>query len=360
MAGTARRVSVGILLTLIIWPAVAEEYTDGPAAMYGISWAAEQHFSRSNYDELDEMFTELSNSDRRFDDGRWPIAGFTGGITDFVDAHKDWEWMEANIAAWRIRNSKSTAAAIVEAQYWITYAWNARGEGFASTVTPEGWELYRGRLNIARSVLDASKDYAADSPLWYAKYLDIANAQGWSRDEVQALFEEAVEKEPHYYGHYFSMIKYLQPRWHGDFLQIEEFANWAVEATKKVEGKSLYARIYWYLNQLESVDFDLFQDSFASWDIMRAGFQDLMERHPNSFWNMNNFAVFACLAKDKETYAALRPRFEGKEFHMAWPSNLSVEICDVRMLNAKEKPQSAQRTSNGQLLQIGKLEDKAS
>lgn len=341
MKNLAHTIWLGFLLAMTVCSAEAEEYTDGPAAMYGVSWAAEQHFSRMLYDELDEMFTELSNSDRRFDDGRWPIAGFTGGITDFFIAYKDWEWMEANIAAWKIHNDKSAAAAIVEAEYWITYAWDARGEGFASTVTPEGWELYRGRLDIARSVLDASRDYASVSPLWYDKYLQVAIAQGWPQEEFQALFDEAVEKEPYYYGHYFSMTRYLQPRWHGDILQIEEFANWAVDATADIEGQSLYARIYWYLNQSEAVDFDIFEDSFAAWDAMRAGFQDLMERHPESYWNMNNFAAFACRAGDKETYATLRPQFKGKEFHMAWPSNLSVEICDVRMHQDDEETVTA-------------------
>ena len=343
MTGSTRKVWLVVCLLVLNWAADAEEYTDGPAAMYGISWAAEQHFARSNYDDLDELFDTLSNSDRRFDDGRWPIAGFTGGITDFVKAHKDWEWIEANVAAWKIRNKKSVAAAVVEAQYWITYAWYARGEGLASTVTPEGWQLFRGRLDIARSVLDGSKDYAAISPLWYDKYLEVANAQGWPREDIQALFEEAVDKEPNYHGHYFSMTRYLQPRWNGDFVQIENFANWAVENSKDSEDKSLYARIYWYLNESEPVDFELFQDSFASWENMRAGFHDLVEKHPDSFWNMNNFAKFACIASDKKTYAEIRPLFEGKEMHMAWPSNLSVEICDTRMLSGKEKLLIAQR-----------------
>lgn len=107
----------------------------------------------------------------------------------------------------------------------------------------------------------------------------------------------AVGKEPNFYGHYFSMTRYLQPKWHGDFLQIEEFANWAVDATTDIEGESLYARIYWYLTQSEAVDVNLFEDSNASWDTMRAGFQDLMERHPRSYWNMNNFAAFSIAAR---------------------------------------------------------------
>ena len=352
MSSFTRVVGLGMILLTGICTVQAQDYTDGPAAMYAVSWAAEQHFSRSQYDELDEMFAELSDSDQRLDDGRWPIAGFTSGITDFISSHKDWDWMEANIAAWKIRNRRSIAAAIVEAQYWITYAWDARGEGFANTVTPEGWELFRGRLDIARSVLDSSKSYASVSPLWYDKYLEVANAQGWSREEIQILFEEAVEKEPYYYDHYFSMTRYLQPRWHGDFSAIEEFARWAASSTGDVEGKSLYSRIYWYLDQSEAVDFNLFQDSFASWEVMKAGFHDLMERHPNSYWNMNNFAVFACRAGDRDTYTALRPQFKGREFHMAWPSNLSVEICDLRMLTEDEsrlKTQSLPRTGSAAL-----------
>ncbi|MCH9693778.1 MAG: hypothetical protein K0U72_04640 [Gammaproteobacteria bacterium] len=321
----------GLLFSVIQLSAIAEEYTDGPAAMFGISWTAEQHFSRSQFDELDEMFVKLSESQTRFDDGRWPIAGFTGGIVDFFIAHKDWEWMKGNIAAWREHNNLSAAAAIVEAQFWITYAWNARGEGYANTVAPEGWKLFQERLEKAREVLDESKNYASHSPLWYDKYLAIAVAQGWSRGEVQSLFDEAIAKEPYFYGHYFSLTRYLQPRWHGSYSEIEEFAKQAARVTRDIEGTSLYARIYWYLNQLEPVDFKLFEDSQASWPSMRKGFDDLMARYPKSYWNMNNFAAFACRAGDPDVYWPLRAEFEGREFHMAWPSNLAIEICDERM-----------------------------
>ncbi len=321
----------GLLFVITQLPAAAEEYTDGPAAMYGISWTAEQHFARSNFEELDKTFIELSESQTRFDDGRWPIAGFTGGIVDFFVAHKEWDWMKGNIAAWKEHNNLSPAAAIVEAQFWITYAWNARGEGYANTVTSEGWKLFRERLEKAREVLDQSKNYAAVSPLWYDKYLSLAVAQGWPRWEVQALFDEAIAKEPYYHGHYFSMTRYLQPRWHGDYYEIEKFARQTANATKAKDGMTLYARIYWYLNQLEPVDFKVFEDSQASWEAMRDGFQDLMTRYPKSYWNMNNFAAFACRAGDKDTYWTLRPQFNGREFHMAWPSNLAVEVCDERM-----------------------------
>ncbi|MDH3281546.1 MAG: hypothetical protein OEQ18_10510, partial [Gammaproteobacteria bacterium] len=85
--------------------------------------------------------------------------------------------------------------------------------------------------------------------------------------------------------------------------------------------------------QVEGTNFDVFRHSAARWITMKQGFSWLREQNPFSFWTANNYAVFACRAHDKQTYQSIRPNL-GYLMHAAWPSNLSVEVCDRRLLGA--------------------------
>ena len=60
----------------------------------------------------------------------------------------------------------------------------------------------------------------------------------------------------------------------------------------------MYARIYWSASQTQ-YGRDLFTDSDVIWEKMKKGIDDVLKRYPDQ-WNINNFALFACLANDKE------------------------------------------------------------
>jgi hypothetical protein len=67
---------------------------------------------------------------------------------------------------------------------------------------------------------------------------------------------------------------------------------------------------------------------------MQEGFDDMMKRFPKSLWNANNYAAFACLAKDKAAYGRIRPKLGRELFLPAWPANATPEVCDHALLTA--------------------------
>jgi hypothetical protein len=64
---------------------------------------------------------------------------------------------------------------------------------------------------------------------------------------------------------------------------------------------------------------------------MKQGFSDLMKQYPNSKWNLNAFASFACRANDAATYWKARQQIGNVIYAPAWPSNHSVEVCDAHL-----------------------------
>ncbi|MES2316671.1 MAG: hypothetical protein V4631_04185 [Pseudomonadota bacterium] len=57
----------------------------------------------------------------------------------------------------------------------------------------------------------------------------------------------------------------------------------------------MYARLHW-----SGQSVDMFADGQTDWPRMKAGFMVLMKDYPDS-WNRNNYAKFACRAKDWAT-----------------------------------------------------------
>ncbi len=92
----------------------------------------------------------------------------------------------------------------------------------------------------------------------------------------------------------------------------------------------MYARLYWSISQREDLDFNLFRDSLASWPDMKHGFEDIIRNYPYSAWNINNFAAFACIAGDKETFQSLRFRIGKTIIPGAWPENYSLDLCEYK------------------------------
>jgi len=117
------------------------------------------------------------------------------------------------IQDWRSADPNSPGAALLEAAYWRNAAWTARGNGFANTVSPEGWRLFHERLQHALKTLTDSESYAARNPLWYTESLDANLGLGVSRQKQFALYERGIVAFPDYYPLHCKMAQGLLPNW---------------------------------------------------------------------------------------------------------------------------------------------------
>jgi hypothetical protein len=308
------------------------EKNDGPLGVAIVGWEAEQYWATENYAALDEMFARLASPAERLNDGRWRLAAIPSGLANHFQAHKQWDHMLWQIGEWREKNPQSAAVDIVEAMILREWAWSARGSGYARSVSEEGWKLFTERLRRAEDILLRSKDRCAGNPLWYDEYLSVALGLGWNEAEFRALYRASVSRFPEYQPFYFTMVSYLSPQWHGSVEAIDEYVTEVVKQTQAKQGKIMYARLYWAFAGGAGEDFELFEESGANWADMKAGFEQLLKAYPESLWNLNNFASFSCRARDADTYRKLRKQIGDRPYGDAWPDNLSIEVCDERLL----------------------------
>lgn len=314
---------------------VAPKNEEGPYALKLWSNRIAAYMEFSDYKGLEGWCDDYTRDKTREKDGMWVISRMYAGFSNYftgVSAPQDgWGQAYRQIAAWRAKYPNSMCAPVVEAIYWKRYAWQARGGGYADTVTAEGWKLFHARLQKGVEVLLANKQLAAKTPHWSFELLELTRGLGWSEQRRQAIFEQGVAHFPRYAPLYFEHAYADTPRWYGNWQLVEADAEAAVKATHATMGQAMYARIYWNLfSELDgNLNFALFDDTQADWVRMRSGFGDLMVRHPGSVWNLNAYAAFSCMAGDFTTYKKLRPRIRGDSYYQqAWPGNFSIDVCD--------------------------------
>lgn len=303
---------------------------EGPEGRENFAKEVRALFEKDDFATIERMGNELRSDKKRFPGGIWKLASFYAGLSagdaSIAVAHDEAEWRRwfARMDAWEKAFPDSITLPPARAHALVDYAWEARGGGWANTVTEAGASHFGERLAQARAVLDKAAKLPVRCPHWYRAMQGVALGQGWDRKQYEQLFAEAVAAEPDYPEFYFSKALYLMPRWHGEPGEWERFADETARMTAPTGGMEMYARIAWVNSGYYG---KLFKETLIEWPKMKQGWLDLEKRWPDSAWNLNNFCKFAAEAGDQETVAALLKRIGDKPMMRAWGTQGRFELA---------------------------------
>ena len=206
-------------------------------------------------------------------------------------------------------------------------AWAHRGEGFANELSFMQVVRFKFALRKARDLLLRNADVASADPGYYAELLGSSLGAGLSPDKISGFLGEGVSRYPDYDELYFRTIAFSQPKWGGSIHEVAALADFAVANTESQRGYEMYARIYWGAGQAQDGKF-FFQSPPASWDKMRQGINELVERYPDQ-WNINHLALFACVERDRELARRLVARVKEPILESAWHGRRNYEVCEA-------------------------------
>jgi hypothetical protein len=300
------------------------------------------HLSRDSFSDLERLHSALLSSDERFPSGVWKLFFFHLEIRRYLRDDADpsyWASLEEKAESWRKAFPNSVAAPIFLAEIHLQRAWTYRGEGYASTV--RDWDKVKAYAAKAHTALVQGGPAVRSNPEWYSVMFRVLDLYRSEPGEFQTLLQEGMTKHPNYHGLYFSASRSLQPKWGGSEEAIEALASEGTARSSKTEGKAMYARVYWNLDQ-SVYEGTIFKRSKADWVKMRAGFEDIVAKSPEA-WNINSYAYFACLAGDKATLAKLLGRIGGSADFGAWGPRKKLfydECVDSLQRTAPEPRQS--------------------
>jgi hypothetical protein len=206
--------------------------------------------------------------------------------------------LDALTSKWALEHPQSVLAQLLHARALIAHAWSARGSGYSNTVSPEASAGFVKYLGLAEAQLRRSEALAEKDSSWNLMMMDVGLGLGWDKGRLLSLFEAGVAKNPDHDELYLDMQTALLPKWGGSLEMLDRFIAYAVKATREQRGLEMYARLYAGLSY-EELHQELFTSGRASWTSMKAGFEDLLKRHPHVD-HRNMYAYFACMADDRQ------------------------------------------------------------
>jgi hypothetical protein len=199
---------------------------------------------------------------------------------------------------WIANHPTSVVARMALARQWYQYAWRARGEGYADSVTAAGYAKFKERLDIARSLLEQVEAMPDKTPVVYYTMIGLARSQDWPEAKRDELFRKAIAFEPDYFPFYENHAKNFEPRWGGTYAAMRTFIERSADGRGDGRGNELYARLVWEtIEDSGSDSVNPFLLGF-SWPRVLAGYRSLIARDPGPAWRLE-CARMASLAGDK-------------------------------------------------------------
>jgi len=261
-----------------------------------------QLFNSGNWTELDAVANQLRSQRLRFQGGAWQLNVFyntVGPAGQQTASDAAWETQIARLQEWAQAEPASATPRIALADAYLAFAWKARGNGFANTVAPDGWTRFRQRVQKARTTLESAAQLNSGDPEWYRAMQTVALAQGWNREQVDALVDQALNKEPGYFAFAVAESNYLLPKWYGKAGETEEFAARVADRIGGPEGDATYFLIAARINCCRKT-----QAPAIAWARVRQGYAALEQLYGTNLFERNALAYLALKAGDGATAQA--------------------------------------------------------
>lgn len=273
---------------------------------------------------LDRALAELTSTQKRFARGEMPANAAYWAFRRLMPGPGMRAAEGERVQRWAKAMPDSMFVPFVQARVLYASAYGARGAGYAGTVSKEGWELFAMRLRDAEKVLNDAPAALKETVLWHN--LMLAIQLDLDKERAAEVFNQAVSKWPSYYDFYEVALSRMVPKWGGSYQQVDAFIrHWSTKQAA-IEGESLYARLYSVMAMRNDVDPS---ETLLDWNTMRASFDDLVKRYPNDAFYRNQFASFACFARDKQTYARAMSMMQRHEVDSeSWLDGHSLDACN--------------------------------
>ena len=244
--------------------------------------------------ELDCLADHARSGKERLPGGLWKIHLLYQGLRQPVPyplhaTQEDRTQLFQRLNRWVKARPESITARVTVALAYLDYAHDARGSGYADTVSESGWKLFEERTAEAKRILEEAWKLPSRCPEWYVAMQMVSVNQGWSVTEARALFEDANKFEPEYYTYARDLAYYLLPKWSGDAGDTEKFVQEIADRIGGDKGDILYF-------QVAAADYVICgcdSNPDLSWDRIKRGFEASEKRYGVSMPNLNRIAYLA-------------------------------------------------------------------
>lgn len=205
-------------------------------------------------------------------------------------------------------DKKGDIALAYKGRRLIDLAWDARGSGWASTVSDEGWKLFHERLEAAKAALEEAVRLDHGNAQASAMLLTVALGIDDGENFMENAFADAVKADPDDPESYGNKLYYLRPRWHGSWDEMSTFARSVFDKVRDDPRRNpalaflmLDMHKYFADDQQQGAENSLERNTFAMdywtqpevWADVQRVFACLLKRKPDSRFYKSQYAYWA-------------------------------------------------------------------
>ena len=195
----------------------------------------------------------------------------------------------------------------------FTRAWEARGTGFADSVSEQSWAEFRKHLEEAERSID--KAWQMNSSNAYTAYLmmEVELGQGQGRERMEQWLSRAMAIYPGYYDAVKLASYYLEPRWYGSEEDALQFARSCVSSTNWVGRVPLvlpdtHRSLAAFYKLSESPEY---WHRPGVWEDVRDGYEKFFKLNPGESGWRHNYARDAYLCGHYQAFLEQTKLFAG-------------------------------------------------
>lgn len=257
----------------------------------GFGTRVRTQLEQENFLVLDSVAAAERAGRTRFSGGGWKLYGFYSAVESpkVKPPATEGEWADTldRLKRWAAQRPESVTAHVALGYAYLNYAWQARGQGDAASVTAEGGRLMQERLKLAETELQRAE---GKCPEWYYVMLQVGRLKGWEAEDLTNFLQRAITFEPEFYYSYQEVARGLMPKWRGKAGDVEKFAE---DSANKVGGQAGDI-LYWQITQSIIGDRDLGNIvQHLSWSRAMVGHQALVAQYGVTSVRQNQLAQMA-------------------------------------------------------------------
>lgn len=275
------------------------------------------------FEELDALASRSRDCKADTRDGLRPLDAFYRRVTNLEEEPDDSRYKEViqRLEQWIKAKPDSPTPHVALAMAYRSYAWKGRGHGAASTVSVQGWKLFKERMALVQAEL--ARESTLVDPQAYVEGMKSTAAgfkpPGTNEKEYSyALFRKGIQVDADYYPLYYEMATRLLQQWGGEPGEWEAFARESSDTRGGAAGQVLYSRILWEKSRW-FWQWDFLPRTKVPWGELKTMLDGIAAQRPDSAAEKNLYCYFAALGLDFETASKLFDWIDqGSERKIPW------------------------------------------
>lgn len=126
----------------------------------------------------------------------------------------------------------TSAAYYVKGRFYYRFAWQARGGGYANSVSPEAWQSFSNTLVTAETAYRKAWSLNPKDARVATQMIEMAVSQQKDRTEMELWFQRAMDLDTNNYEACTEKLRYLRPEWYGSREDMIAFGRECVASPK--------------------------------------------------------------------------------------------------------------------------------